>query len=134
GLLAEVLGKAGRADEGVRVAAEAAAAVVDTKEEGIAAELYRVQADLLVAAAAPGSLERAGECLKRSLAVARGQGAKSWELKAVTSLCRLARDPVERSQMRRLLKNTLDGFAEGNDTADHQVARRLLARESAAGQ
>jgi predicted ATPase len=59
--------------------------------------------------------------------VARGQGAKSLELRAVTSLARLAKDHRRRTESRRLLADTLGWFTEGFETRDLQEAKEQLA-------
>jgi predicted ATPase len=46
---------------------------------------------------------RAEACFERALAVARSQQAKSWELRAGTSLARLWRDQGKREAARALL-------------------------------
>jgi predicted ATPase len=52
--------------------------------------------------------------------------AKSWELRAATSLARLCRDHGKRQQARELLAPVYGWFTEGFDTADLKEAKRLL--------
>ena len=54
------------------------------------------------------------------------QSAKSWELRAATSLARLWRDQGQRAQARDLLAPVYDWFTEGFDTADLKDAKVLL--------
>src|SRR5438132_4203326 len=88
-LLADAYGQAGQAGEGLGVLAEALVIVRrngDCNSE--AAELYRIRGDLLLAVSA----EHQGEAeasLRRALDIARGQQAKSPELRATMSLVRL---------------------------------------------
>jgi predicted ATPase len=58
--------------------------------------------------------------------VARGQGARSWELRATTSLARLLRDQGRRDEAREMLAAIFGWFSEGFDTPDLVDARELL--------
>jgi predicted ATPase len=58
--------------------------------------------------------------------LARSQQAKSWELRAATSLARLRRDQGKRAEARGLLAPVYRGFTEGFDTADLKDAKALL--------
>ena len=61
-----------------------------------------------------------------ALAVARKQQAKSWELRAATSVARLWRDQGKHDQGRALLAPIYGGFTEGFDTLDLKEAKALL--------
>ena len=63
---------------------------------------------------------------KRALSVARQQQAKSWELRASTSLARLWRDQGKVQQARELLAPVYGWFTEGFDTRDLKEAKALL--------
>ena len=65
--------------------------------------------------------------LERALAVSRQQQAKSWELRAATSLARLWRDQGKPQQARELLAPVFGWFTEGFDTRDLKEAKALLA-------
>jgi predicted ATPase len=54
------------------------------------------------------------------------QSAKSWELRAATSLARLWRDQGRRAEARDLLAPVYGWFTEGFDTADLKDAKALL--------
>ena len=64
---------------------------------------------------------------ERALAVARQQQAKSWELRAATSLARLWRDQGKREEARDLLAPVYGWFTEGFDTRDLKEAEALLS-------
>ena len=65
-------------------------------------------------------------CFQQALAVARRQQAKSWELRAATSLARLWRQQGKRIEAYDLLAPVYGWFTEGFDTADLQDARALM--------
>ena len=65
--------------------------------------------------------------LQQAIAVARRQGAKFLELRAVRSLGRLWQAQGKREAARQLLQETYHWFTEGFETPDLQEARALLA-------
>jgi predicted ATPase len=127
-LLAEGYGAVGQTDEGLRVLAEAFAAVATTAERRWEAELYRLQGELLLRAA--GRKQKAEEtpetCFRQALEVARHQRAKSLELRSAISLARLWQRQGKRAEARALLEPVYGWFTEGFDTADLQEAKALL--------
>ena len=62
----------------------------------------------------------------RAVEIARKQSAKSWELRATTSLARLVAKQGKRHEARRMLADIYGWFTEGFDTADLKDARALL--------
>ena len=58
--------------------------------------------------------------------IARGQQAKSYELRAATSFARLWGEKGRRSQASELLAPIYRWFTEGFDTADLKEAKALL--------
>jgi tetratricopeptide (TPR) repeat protein len=89
------------------------------------AELYRLKGEALLAGA--GTVSEAETVIEQGIAVARRQNAKSWELRAATSLARLRRQQGRPQEAAALLVPILGWFTEGLDTADLQAARTLLA-------
>jgi len=61
------------------------------------------------------------------LRIARSQQAKSYELRAATSLARLWGEQGRRAEARELLAPIYGWFTEGFDTADLKDAARLLS-------
>ena len=125
-LLAEAYGKAGQAEEGLRVLAEALAAVDQTGERWWEAELHRLKGELLLLQSADQHAE-AEACFHHALAIAHRQQAKSLELRAAMSLGRLWQQQGKRMEAHALLAPIYGWFTEGFDTADLQEARALLA-------
>jgi len=124
-LLAEAYGKAGQAEEGLSVLAEALTAVHKTGERQHEAELHRLKGELLLALSAEKHAE-AETCLHQALDIARHQQAKSLELRAATSLSRLWQHQGKRQEARQLLAEVYGWFTEGFDTADLLEAKVLL--------
>src|SRR5262249_26053057 len=104
-----------------------------TGERYYEAELHRQQGELLLlraaqSSSAQGSRERhdAETCFRQGLEIAHRQQAKSWELRAAMSLCRLWQQQGEPAQAPELLTPIYSWFTEGFDTADLQEAKVLL--------
>jgi DNA-binding SARP family transcriptional activator/predicted ATPase len=127
-LLAQVYGKAGRADEGLTAVDEALAASRTHNERWWDAELHRLRGELLRAqGAAPPEVEAA---LRRALEIARAQQARSLELRAATSLAQLWGTQQRAAEGRALLDALCAWFTEGHETTDVRAARALLAQLS----
>ena len=78
-------------------------------------------------AAAPTRTAKGAESsFRQAIAVARRQQAKSFELRAVTSLSRLWARQGKNSEAHALLADVYGWFTEGLDTADLREARSLL--------
>jgi TOMM system kinase/cyclase fusion protein len=124
-LLVEAYGKAGQAEEGLRVLAEALAAVHTTGERQHEAELHRLKGALLLAQDGADAQE-AERCFRQAMDVACQQQAKSLELRAATSLSRLWQQQGNCAEAHKLLAPIYGWFTEGFDTADLQEAKALL--------
>ena len=68
----------------------------------------------------------------KAIYIARKQQAKSWELRASTSLARLWKEQGKRREAYDLLAPTYGWFTEGFDTKDLMGARALLDELKAA--
>jgi predicted ATPase len=124
-LLAEALGAAGSAAEGLEALVDATTQAEKSGERYCEAEIHRLRAELLLAQSVDNQAE-AERCLRQALDVARRQAAKSLELRAATSLARVWRDQGKAEDARDLLAPVYDWFTEGFDTADLQEAKALL--------
>ena len=125
-LLAEGARQAGRVDEGLRLLAEALVALEASQRGDMLTEVYRLRGDFLLRQAVPDVVQ-AEACFQQALAIARRQQAKSWELRAATSLARLWQQQGKRDEAYELLAPVYGWFTEGFDTADLQEAKALLA-------
>ena len=128
GLLAEALAQAGQVDEGLSTLAEAVEQAESTGEGFSLAELYRLKGELLLQHGVPEA--EAEACFQKAIAVARAQEARSWELRATTSLARLWQRQGKCQEARAALAAIYGWFTEGFDTPDLQEARALLEQSS----
>src|SRR5262249_41366571 len=141
---------AGRIEAGLGMLEEALVTADTHAERFYAAELHRLQGELVLrqcleasaqpapramhtghaaAAAAPAwlPLQREAEaCFQRALDIAQRQGAKLLELRAALSLSRLWQQQGKRLAARQLLQEVYGWFTEGFETADLQETSRLL--------
>ncbi|MDD1529328.1 transcriptional regulator [Bradyrhizobium sp. WBOS7] len=90
-------------------------------------ELLRMRASVLAEKPEP-RIEDAEASLMQSLELSRAKGAKAWELRAAIDLAGLFDERGQHEQAKRLLRSSLDGFAEGSETADIRAADALLKR------
>jgi predicted ATPase len=124
-LLAEGYGQVGQPEAGLRAVAEALTLVATTEVRWWEAELHRLQGDLRLQLPIP-DITQVEACLQQALAVARGQQAKSLELRAALSLSRLWLQQGKRDEAQQLLAEVYGWFTEGFDTPDLQEAKALL--------
>jgi DNA-binding winged helix-turn-helix (wHTH) protein/predicted ATPase len=125
-LLAEAAGYIGQVAEGLRLLAEALEALEANAQGDMRVEAHRLQGELLLRQPTPDAAQ-AEACFQQALTIARHQQAKSWELRAATSLARLWQHQGKCAEARELLAPVYDWFTEGFDTADLQEAKALLA-------
>ena len=123
-LLAEAQQAAGQLLEAQRTIATALALAAQTGQPYFDADLDRLDGDLLLATG--GAADEATARYHRALAIARDQGARSFELRAATSLARLWHDQGKPTEARELLAPLYAWFTEGFDTGDLIVAKALL--------
>ena len=102
---------------------EALNTVEKTKERWAEAEIYRVAGELSLGVRNTHDAEAQ---FTRAISVAREQHAKSWELRAATSLARLWKNEGRGREARDLLSGIYGWFTEGFDTRDLKNARALL--------
>ena len=112
-------------DDAWRCIGEAITVIEATKETWFEVDTHRTAGE--IALMMPKSdAAKAEAYFERALAVARGQRAKSWELRAAMSMARLWRDQDKRDEARDLLAPVYGWFTEGFDTLDLKEAKALL--------
>jgi class 3 adenylate cyclase/tetratricopeptide (TPR) repeat protein len=127
GLLARLIdahAKKGKINEGMRMLSEALATVESTGERHYEAELHRLMGELL--RLRDGAGDQAEQSFRTAIRIARGQNAKSLELRVAMSLARLLRDTNRRDEASTMLAEIYGWFTEGFDTADLKDAKTLL--------
>jgi len=126
-LLAQAYADCQRIDESLRSLDDALAIANSTSEHWITAELYRLKGEILLQTSGGSNVTEAAESwFQKSLPLSRERTAKSWELRAATSLARLWRDWDRSAQARALLEPVYEWFTEGHDSADLKDAQALL--------
>ncbi|HEY0320437.1 MAG TPA: protein kinase [Pyrinomonadaceae bacterium] len=142
-MLAEVLGMYGRVDEALATIREALEVVERSNERAKETMIHLIKGQLLLKKAGlfdesvqikvtadsgnKGRLiKEAEECFLEAIRVAQEQKARSWELRATTSLCRLWQQNGKREEAREMLSQIYNWFTEGFDTTDLKEARALL--------
>lgn len=139
-LFAETCSHGGQIEAALMALEEALLAADQHTERFYEAELFRLKGELLLrqsavvdAAPAAGAQGAAASpptdamaCFQTALDIARRQGAKSLELRAALSLCRLWNQQGSGAAARPLLAEVYGWFTEGFDTADLQTASALL--------
>jgi DNA-binding winged helix-turn-helix (wHTH) protein/predicted ATPase len=146
-LVAEVHQKLGRPAEGLSAVTEALTVVRQSGQHYWEAELHRLIGVLTLqveasrgdersrggkraarrsTGAAPPPTGDAESHFLRAIEIARRQRARSLELRAATSLCRLWADRGKVREAHALLSEVYGWFTEGFDTADLSQARSML--------
>jgi predicted ATPase/class 3 adenylate cyclase len=125
GYMADAHLSLGEAQIGLDLLRDAIADAEATGAKFFYAELFRLQAKILLAL---GERVEAEISLHTGLAVARNQEARWWELRAATSLAKLWHSEGRTPQARSVLQPVYDWFSEGFETTVLREARALLGR------
>jgi len=142
-LLAEACMETGPLNAGLSALTEALAAADQHEARAFEAESHRLQGELLLRRQAErtgaeqtslrgasgidqSNAHEARRCFERAIEIARNQKAKSFELRATTSLARLLVKQGRREEAHRMLGEIYNWFTEGFDTADLKDAKELL--------
>jgi predicted ATPase/class 3 adenylate cyclase len=123
--LARAYADVGQFNEAWRCIGEAMTKVETTKEKWCEAEVHRTAGEITLLSPEPDAA-KAESYFERALAVAQAQQAKSWELRAATSMARLWRDQGKRQQALDLLAPVHGWFTEGFETLDLKEAKARL--------
>jgi tetratricopeptide (TPR) repeat protein len=123
---AELLGKAGRPDEGLAAMEEALSRCQRDEEGSCFAELLRVKGELLLRQGRPGAGEAAQTLFQASLHDAARHSTPAWTLRTATSLARLRITQNRAAEAQALLADSYASFSEGFDSFDLVQAREIL--------
>ena len=121
--LADALSRRGEHEAALGAAKDGLQAQEETGHRQWHAELHRVEGIALLGL---NKLEDAQSALEQALRVARRQRAKSYELRAATSLARLWGEQNRRAEAHDLLAPVYGWFTEGFDTPDLKEAKALV--------
>lgn len=125
--LAVACWRSGRLDQGAATLEAAWSSALQRGETYFLAELTRMRGEFLLAQG--GSMLEVAACFHEAIALARQQGTKLLELRALVSLCRLwhtARLPDRLAEAHQSLQASYDWFTEGFAGVDLRSARALL--------
>jgi predicted ATPase len=89
--------------------------------------LHRIRAGLLLSM---HRNDKADHSYRKALAVARGQGAWMWELRAACDLAQMLRDHGRPTDARDILAPIHGWFTEGFDVRELQRAKALMEDQS----
>jgi predicted ATPase len=123
-MLAETHLQLSQTEAGMQVIAEAMVLMERNEDRMWEAELTRIKGELLLAQRTPSTDVEAS--FQHALTIACQQNARSFELRAATSLARLWLDNGKHRQAYDLLFPIYHWFTEGFDTPDLKDAKALL--------
>jgi predicted ATPase len=124
-VFADACSETGHLDDGLGALAEAQAIADRTEVRVSQAETHWLKGELLLKQG-DSNVAEAESCFERAIEVARKQSARSFELRATTSLARLLAQQGHRNEARAMLAEIYGWFTEGFDTADLKDAKALL--------
>ena len=137
-MYAEVCMDAGRIDEGLAAVVEAHTVARDTSMYHCEAEIHRLKGDLLLQqinrtkkyVQTDQKYKEVENCYERAIEIARHQHAKSFELRATTSLVRFLQKQNRQTEAYERLTGIYHWFTEGYNTPDMLEAGELLKQLS----
>ncbi|HEV2547853.1 MAG TPA: adenylate/guanylate cyclase domain-containing protein [Stellaceae bacterium] len=121
--LADALARQGRHEAAIDAAEEGLSTEEKTGHRQWEAELHRIEG---IALSGLNQIKEGQSALEEAVRVARRQQAKSYELRAATSLARLWGEQGRWAEARDLLAPVYGWFTEGFDTLDLKEAKTLL--------
>jgi predicted ATPase len=123
--LAQAEAEAGQIDTAIARLKQAHEEIELTGERWCEAALHRIRGNILLNRDSANTAP-AEEAFLTAVAIAQQQKARSFELRAATSMARLWRDQGKQKEARELLAPVYDWFTEGFDTRDLKEAKALL--------
>lgn len=133
GLLADAYLTLGQPQAGLSAVADGLA-TIPSSGRFWEAELYRLQGELLLRQPTTDQEAQAEAAFQQALAIARHQGAKLLELRAICSLSSLWQQQGKVAAAHQWLQTSYGSFTEGFDTVDLQDAKTQLTALSRAAE
>jgi tetratricopeptide (TPR) repeat protein len=131
--IAEALGNLGQVDFALALLAEASELMERNDERYVESEIHRTYAELRLKQALVASTSNkkqlesdAERSFLRAIQITRDRGAKTLELRAATSFCRMLMNSDRPRDALLVLKPIHDWFTEGRDKPELEAARSLL--------
>jgi hypothetical protein len=129
--LAIACSKASHCEEGLAAIAEAVGLVEGTEERHYEAKLYQVKGELTLqqfsVESSRATIEQQAEgCFRKSIEIAQRQEARSFELSATISLCRLWQQHDRRPKPARCLPTSITGSPRASTLTDLRGVKALL--------
>ncbi len=124
-MMAQALRFLGDTQRAISLIEEAIALVDRTGHAMHEPEVHRVRGELLLLGGSP-NLAIATASFQKAIEVAQSNEARSWELRAATSLARLWQSENRSHEAYDLLAPVYDWFTEGFESADLRDAKALL--------
>jgi predicted ATPase/class 3 adenylate cyclase len=118
----------GLREQAFRLASMAQAMIDETGETVALSDLYRLKGALSLDA---GDLEQSEACMTESIAVAREQGGRMWELRAAIDLASLWHVNGRTNEAAALLSCIVQKIPDGNYAKDRATAQSMLAEFAA---
>ena len=129
GMLVELYGMAGEHEKGLALLTDLFAVVEQKNEHQYEPELLRLRGELFWQQAnALGAVltEDVESCFRKALDLSVGQGARSFALRAATSLAQFMKDRDRAEAGKAILSEIYGGFTEGFETRDLVQAKEVL--------
>jgi adenylate cyclase len=123
-LIGEACAAESKYEEADKILSEGLSIANKTDERCQEAELHRLRGEIVTIAG--GDLTKAEEHFSRSLATAKRQHSKAWQLRTSVSLARLYRSTGRPSEAVSVLSEACGGYSEGFDFPDLKEASSLL--------
>jgi predicted ATPase len=133
GLLAELEAEGRDADGPLRRIDDALALATETGEQWTGAPLHRIRGQILVKLE-PANPAPAEEDFQTAIAIAKQQGARSYELLASLSLAKLYQSTGRPADAHAVLAPTLEGFSPTPEMPEIAEAQTLLTALAKMGQ
>ena len=125
-VLAEAEAGQGDPERGVALIDEAIATAERTGYRAFEAELHRARGEILLKRD-PANPAHAGESFRSAVAVAKQQGARSFELRAALALAKLYQSTARHADAHAVLAPALEGFSPTPDMPEIAEAQAMLA-------
>jgi class 3 adenylate cyclase/predicted ATPase len=99
---------------------------ISTRESVSSSPVPRFPGSPVLSSSARFPVSSPEDSFLKAIEIARQQQAKSWELRATTSLARLWQSQGKKAEAQKILADVYNWFTEGFDTKDLQEAKALL--------